>query len=271
MHDYHTDKLREYLNSFEQKCQDGLFEELSDNCLYKHVGDDSNGLDLWIRLRGSNQAENMHQQMKSSIGAWNVGAEIGHHILVLLSCRYNISASISRCGNIDFGMPCMCIIDRLQMWVQQIHNVIVWKNYRNLTLSLSNNSFVSVGIGELHYPEIFVSKGTPDSRIVVRDINFMALKMKLAMPPMPISHLHEIKIFNDFIKQNPSFTSTSMSTLTMIFKDKSNGTTIIPKLPSLIKHYCKRWEANSLIQLAKNTMKTNLNELLQKFKKKCAK
>ena len=85
MRDYHTDELREYLISFEKKCCDGLFEELSDVCLYKHVGVDSNGLDLWIRLRGSNRAENVHQKMKSSVGAWNVGAEIGHHILVLLS------------------------------------------------------------------------------------------------------------------------------------------------------------------------------------------
>ena len=172
--------------------------------------------------------------MKSSIGASNVGAEIGHYILVLLSCRYNISTGISRCGNIDFRMPCMHIIDRLQMRVQQICNIIVWKKHRNLTLSLSNDSFVSFGIGELHYPEPFVSKGPPDSRIVVRDITFIALKMKLAMPPMPISHPHEIKIFNDFIKQNPSFTSTSMSTLALIFNDESNGTRIFPKLPSLI-------------------------------------
>jgi len=93
----------------------------------------------------------------------------------------------------------------------------------------------------------------------------MALKMKLTMPPMPISHLHEIKIFNDFIKENPSFTSNNISNLAIIFKEKSNGTTVFPKLPSLIKQYYKRWEANSLIQLAQNTMKTNLNELLEKF------
>ena len=63
--------------------------------------------------------------MKSSIGAWNVGAEVGHYILVLLSYRYNISTSISRCGCINFGMPYMHIIDRLQIRVQQIYNILI--------------------------------------------------------------------------------------------------------------------------------------------------
>lgn len=69
LNNYYTDELRDYLSSFEQKCRDGLFEELSDVCLYKHIGIDSNGLDLWIRLRGSNRAENVHQKMKSLIRA----------------------------------------------------------------------------------------------------------------------------------------------------------------------------------------------------------
>ena len=59
----------------------------------------------------------------------------------------------------------------------------------------------------------------------------MVLKMKLTIPPMPISYLQEIKIFNGFMKENPSFTSNNISNLAVLFKEKSNGTTVFPKLP----------------------------------------
>ena len=58
--EYYTDDLQKYFESFESKCEEGMFEELSDVCLFRHVGVDSNGLDLWIQLRGSNRTENVH-------------------------------------------------------------------------------------------------------------------------------------------------------------------------------------------------------------------
>ena len=92
--EYYTEDLRKYLDSFESKCREGMFEELSDVCLFRHIGTDSNGMDLWIRLRGSNRCENVHQKMKSCVGPWFVGIETGHYLLLLLSFRYNISTSI---------------------------------------------------------------------------------------------------------------------------------------------------------------------------------
>ena len=131
--------------------------------------------------------------MKPAIGYWNVGAEIGHYILVLLSYRYNVSAGIKRSGDTNFGHPYLHIIDRIQIRIQQIYDVLVYENYLNLSLQLSNESFTSVGLRELHYPELYVAKGEPYARIMHRDVLFMAKKMKLVMPPLPIIHTHEIK------------------------------------------------------------------------------
>ena len=54
----------------------------------------------------------------------------------------------------------------------------------------------------------------------------MTLKMKLTMPLIPISNPQEIKIFNNFMKENPSFRSNNISNLTILFKQKSNDTAV---------------------------------------------
>ena len=197
--------------------------------MFRSVGSDSNGLELWIRLRGSNRCENLHQKMKSAIGYWNVGAEIGHYILVLLSYRYNVSAGIKRSGDTNFGHPYLHIIDRIQIRMQQIYDVLVYENYLNLSLQLSNESFTSVGIEELHCPEMYVAKGKTDSRMMHRDVLFMAKKMKLVMSPLSLSHPHEIKIFNDFMKDHHVLNQNNLHKLAIEFKDKSNGVTMFPK------------------------------------------
>ena len=70
-----TKELKKYFGSFESKFKEGMFEELSDVCLFRHVGVDSNGLDLLIRLRGSNICNNVHQKMKKCVGRWHIGVE----------------------------------------------------------------------------------------------------------------------------------------------------------------------------------------------------
>lgn len=57
MAEFYDKDLATYFLKFEQRCGEGWFEELGDDCMFRHVGVDSHGLDLWIRLRGTNRAE----------------------------------------------------------------------------------------------------------------------------------------------------------------------------------------------------------------------
>ena len=109
--------------------------------------------------------ENIHQKMKSCVGSWNVGVETSHYLLLLLSFRYNISTSIKRCGKPDFGHPHISLIDRLQLRIQQIYNVLVWPNHTNILQFKPVENFASIGIGELNYSNLFTEKGEPDKRI----------------------------------------------------------------------------------------------------------
>ena len=128
--------MKKYFEDFENKCKDGLFEELDNVDLFRNSGLDSYGLVFWIRLRGSNRAENVHQKMKSTMGFWTIGSECCYYPLVLLIHRHNITSGIKQSGDTNFSHPCLHIIDRNQIRIQKIYDVLVFENYQNVSLKL---------------------------------------------------------------------------------------------------------------------------------------
>ena len=72
-----------------------------------------------------------------------------------------------------------------------------------------------------------------------KDVLFMAKKMKLVMPTLPISHPHEMKVFNDFMKDYHVLNQNNVNKLAIEFKDKSNGVAIFPKIRSLVNFHYK--------------------------------
>ena len=82
------------------------------------------------------------------------------------------------------------------------------------------------------------------------------------MPPLPIAHKHEKKIFNDFYNNHPRPTDATRRELAKLFLQKANHTTIFPKLPSMIKSYESKWKKSCLIKLAANQMNEQCNALL---------
>ena len=79
--------------------------------------------------------------MKSTIGFWTVGAEIGHYPLVLISHRHHISTGIKWCGDTHFGHPYLHIIDRMKIRMQKIYDVPVFENHQNVSLKIVDNNF----------------------------------------------------------------------------------------------------------------------------------
>lgn len=258
---FYTEEVKEYFEEFERKCRLGYFQELEDVSTYKWNGRDSDGLSLWLRLRGSNRCENYHQKMECAIGSWIVGPMLAHCILLILTYRYNANANVARCNGIDFHHYELDLIDRIQIRMQQLHNVIVFDNHVNSSLMQTDPTFISVGIGPLHYSSDFVAKGTPSDELK-SDLRFIAEKMNVICPPLPIAHRDEKRIFNDFYKNNPTSTDTTRKQLAKIFLQKANYQTIFPKLPSMLKAHEKKWKKNSLIKLATDQMRENYEQLL---------
>jgi hypothetical protein len=53
MNEYYTPELEAYLTRFANMCEQGAFEALQDVASYIEDGIHSNGLTLWLRLKGS--------------------------------------------------------------------------------------------------------------------------------------------------------------------------------------------------------------------------
>ena len=80
-----------------------------------------------------------------------------------------------------------------------------------------------------------------------------------------IAHKDEIKIFNNIMTNHEKLTKKMHGDLCQKFKEKANGTTIFPKLPSMIANYEGKWKQNSLIQAAQKSMKHDYENLLNQL------
>ena len=190
--DHCAEELRISFQDFISKCHQGYFEDMSDVSHCKWNGLDSDGLNLWLRSRGSNRCKNYHHKLESAIRLWIIGPILGHHILLHLACRCNIKSNIKRCNGINFRHFELQLIDRMQIKMQQLHNVIIFKNYINSAIVKTGPNFISVGIGLLHHSSECVISGSPDERLK-HDLKFIASKMNVQCPPLPIGHKHEKK------------------------------------------------------------------------------
>ena len=75
----------------------------------------------------------------------------------------------------------------------------------------------------------------------------------------------EIKIFNEYMMDNPSSSTSNLEEPARLFKEKSDGIKIFPKLPSMLKAYFKTWGKNSGIKSTEQALDSLVNDLLLDF------
>ena len=104
--------LQRILWNAEKKAQFGYFEEINDVVIFTFDGTTIINFKKIVRQKGSLRNENYHQQMKTDIGPWNIGAEKSNDIiLLLLSFCYHINTWIGLCGEHNFVHPWIDLID----------------------------------------------------------------------------------------------------------------------------------------------------------------
>jgi len=262
---FYNDDVKDYFNTFETKCRNGLFEEINDVQMFQWAGIGKGGLDRWYRRRGTVRNENLHQKLFSCLGAHSIGAEVGHHLLVLLAYKYNISTGIKRLGLCNHGHIFYEYIDRIQIRLQEIYNVVVYPSHRNCSLLINPiTNFIAVGIGPLSYDNRFVTFG-PAHKNLRGDLRFVASSMGLELPPLEISSKEERTIFNDYRRnhpQNKKLSASSLVELAIKFKCYANGTTIFPKLPSQLEAYDRNFQKISVVTITARNMSIPYNQLL---------
>ena len=78
---------------------------------------------------------------------------------------------------------------------------------------------------------------------------------------MQVGSKEEIKMFTNFMMDHRP-TVKNFHELAKLYNVKSNGKTIFPKLPSMVKAYYKRWDQNQKIKAAAKEVGGNVKSLL---------
>jgi len=199
--------------------------------------------------------------MQVALPPWGISPQTAHWLLVCLSYRYNVNAGIKRRGKHDFGHPWHYLIDRIQIRIQEIYNVVVFPSHENALQFDSIEDFVAVGIGPLSYSADYVTTGEPHPSLK-GDAQFMAKQMRVVYPPLPISHPIEKDMFNRYKESHPNdLTTKNADELAKLFKRKTNGTTIMPKLPSMITQYENIWKRSNEMKMAREEIKESFREI----------
>jgi hypothetical protein len=80
------------------------------------------------------------------------------------------------------------------------------------------------------------------------DMLFLALRMGVECPPLPVGHKNEFTIFTRFFLKQPRVNAQTWSLLSTEFLEKADGNTIFPKLPSMLKAHYSQWKQNQIIR-----------------------
>ena len=231
--------------------------------MHELIGYNQHGLPIFIRKRGTVKTENVHQKMRVALGPWGIGARSAHYLLILLSYRYNVATNIRRRGHHDFGHKELYLVDRIQTRIRDIYNVVIYPRHQNL-MEFKALDMISVGIGPLSYDSDYVEKEAPD-KTLKGDRLFLAECMGLVLALLPIATKEEIKIFAAFMLTHPKLTDSNFRDLAKLYKEKADGITIFPKLPSMVKSYYIRWKKNQEIKASRRTLGSAAVELREKL------
>ena len=240
-----SQQLEDYFDNLEQMYKDGKLAECCDVEMYQYDRKDKHGLSIWLRKRGSNRSENIHQKMRVAFGPHGVGAEVGHYLLLLVTYNYNINTGIRRRGFINFGTYRYDTIDRIQIRMMQLFGNDPFPSHTNQALFQPVQGFIAVGVGPLNYDEKYVTTGPPSTNCT-GDILFLAKKMKLVGPPLHIAHPKEKKMFNDHMGEFPKPTSKTWDDLCAKYLEAADYKEVFPKLPSMLRNHYNKWKLTYL-------------------------
>jgi hypothetical protein len=245
----HDARVADYFDSFERDIQRGSFEELNDLQMYDNNGQDSHGLNLYYSRRGSNRVELYHRFLMLAIGPTIYGPEIAHYLMVLVTTRFNVNTGVVRCGDYDFGHPWHEFIDRIQIRHMQLFGCNIFPKHKNLTLTETVPGFVAVGFGPVSFDEDYVDLSEEPHPNLTGSLRWLAIKMKVKLPPLNVSGKREKQFCNDYFRGNPKPTTAKLKELARLFKAEANGIDMFPKLVSQLKAYYRQWKANNAIRL----------------------
>ena len=162
--------------------------------------------------------------MSVSLTPFGFGIEISHYLQLILAYFYNISVDTSRCDEPDFGHFMLHLEDQIQLRIQYLWGVNIFKNHINLP-EHEPLDFMAVGVGILSFDDHYVTKGEPVDGLP-NDHHFSARKVSVKHPPSSPSPKWEFEMIKLFLVNDPWPKEADIQRLCMMVKAQTNGTNI---------------------------------------------
>ena len=254
--------------------------------MYQHDGYDKSGLSRWIRTTGT-KGENFHAKLRRGTGPFGVGVEAAHYKHVLISFSYGVNAGVRRRGMVSlyrstcysgycdsFELTCVFplqpdlghwrldIEDLIQNKIRQIWNVTVFPHRDNMSEFDAIEGFVAAGLGPLSHNPRFVTKSDTPHRKLKGGLKFMAQRMKVELPPLPIQGKLEYSLLRENLKVTPTPNKQQLESWCEQYKVKADGINVFPKLPNLLRAGAKQYQVGQKIRLLGLHTEEGFNKLL---------
>lgn len=262
-------KLLEWFDKFAQNAEQGMYQLPNDLQLYRCIGTDSDGLNLYASDLGTNLNELVHKLLADLLGPYGVGVKTAHVLVILRCFRYNISVGISRGLEPDFGTDRHDMVDLTQHWIMKIFGILAWPNHRNLLDFDPPKDCALVGIVPLHHDDEDIQTCDEISPDLSKDYTFYCKSMN-AYGPLPCSTYEEFKIFSQEMYKIAAFNKTpslnDWKRIARLYQAQSNYKVIFPKTVEMLKKQYARWKQLQHVKLFQNAVKDGASAVLRKLK-----
>jgi len=226
-------------------------------------------LPLIESLRGTNRAEAWHRVLYGLMRNFkNVGAQLSDCILTEARHRYNHrNAERKRLGFPKIGHYDTWLIDKLQILHEQNHGVRLYSGWSNTCDFIKTPELTTMV--PLHTAElgaVVESLHLEPSRIkLTRDLRYLAEKMKLTVPFLPLHSVAEKRLFSMLLLEVGNTEVPDFKTLALEFTKRADGVTIFPTLPVYLRLYHTKWKHSKRIEDAMQRLGDPLAELRRRL------
>ena len=122
--------------------------------------------------------------------------------------------------------------------------------------------FVAAGLGPLSHNPRFVTKSDTPHRKLKGGLKFMAQRMKVELPPLPIQGKLEYSLLRENLKVTPTPNKQQLESWCEQYKVKADGINVFPKLPNLLRAGAKQYQVGQKIRLLGLHTEEGFNKLL---------
>lgn len=130
-----------------------------------------------------------------------------------------------------------------------IWNVSIFPHRDNVSEFKAVKNFVAVGLGPLTHNPKFVTYCDKPNSSLRGGVKFMAKRMKVDIPPIPLASKEEFRLLKSKLKLNPKPSTKQLEDWCQEFLKKADGKFIFPKLPPLLRVGVKKFQVNQKISI----------------------